>query len=533
MISKYKLLFTFTLIAFLLLVNNHSIPLWDQDESAYAGFGYEMKTTGNWLVPDFMYSDVHRKPPLHFWNITLSYYLFGYNEFAVRFSSFLAILGTFLLLYFQGRKFVAEPVAYQSLWVLAGSFLVTSLAKVAVTDATVLFFSTLCAFAALNVLKSPSKHWIFIYWLGIAFGALTKGPPVIAFTGIFTVLLMIFHKNRWNLLKLHPWFFMPIALLPAVVWGYLTYLNDGGIFLQWMYEWYILKRIDGQVFGQTGPIGTHLLGIMAFFALFIRFIPLAIFNGVKGAIQKNESYLLVVLWWVAGWFFYEFSPSKLPAYVIAAHIPFALLIAFEMQKLKERNIFKNVLAIFHYLIFGGLGLLLLFIHQWVEIPSQLNLVRYVFATFLIIYTVVLVIQKNRQNEAKYYQYGAFLFVILAWIFMPTISNLLNSSKQIAEVLPTANTENQKKVYIAYNFGRQPSLPYYLKLKGYDVQDATRLYKSELKKLTDEAPQSIFLMNQEQYEYILIESNRKWSVQNISTLMIDRRGATNYYLIQSE
>ena len=85
--------YIFLFIIVILIMNNWSIPLWDQDEAAYAGFGYIMNESGNWLVPNFMYSDVHRKPPLHFWNIALSYKLFGYNEFAVRFPSFLAILG--------------------------------------------------------------------------------------------------------------------------------------------------------------------------------------------------------------------------------------------------------------------------------------------------------------------------------------------------------------------------------------------------------------------------------------------------------
>jgi 4-amino-4-deoxy-L-arabinose transferase-like glycosyltransferase len=89
MIEQHKVKWSFLAITFLLLINNWSIPLWDQDESAYAGFAFNMIEQHNWLVPDFPFSDVHRKPPLHFWNIAVFNKIFGYNTFAIRFSSVL------------------------------------------------------------------------------------------------------------------------------------------------------------------------------------------------------------------------------------------------------------------------------------------------------------------------------------------------------------------------------------------------------------------------------------------------------------
>jgi len=177
-----KLFLSFIAIFVLLLLNNHNVPFWDQDEPAYAGFAFNMLEQNQWVIPDFPFSDVHRKPPLHFWLIAFFNFIFGYNEFTVRFSSSLAIFGVLLLVYFQGRKFFTEQTAYYSLWILAGSFLVTAIAKIAVTDATVLFFITLCAFGLLNVLYSRSKKWVFLFWIAIALGTLTKGPPVLFFT---------------------------------------------------------------------------------------------------------------------------------------------------------------------------------------------------------------------------------------------------------------------------------------------------------------------------------------------------------------
>ena len=88
------------LLAINLLVNNHQVSLWDEDEAAYAGFAQTMVETGNWVTPNYPQSVIHRKTPLHFWVIGGSYQIFGENEFAVRFSSSLAIFLTCLLVYF-------------------------------------------------------------------------------------------------------------------------------------------------------------------------------------------------------------------------------------------------------------------------------------------------------------------------------------------------------------------------------------------------------------------------------------------------
>ena len=78
--------------------------LWEQDEAAYAGFAYNMLEKDNYVIPDFEWSWPHRKPPFHFWLIAASYSLFGYNEFATRIPSVLAILTSLFLLYFFTKR---------------------------------------------------------------------------------------------------------------------------------------------------------------------------------------------------------------------------------------------------------------------------------------------------------------------------------------------------------------------------------------------------------------------------------------------
>ena len=83
-----KFLLLFIALTFIWLFGNNWVSFWDQDEAAYAGFAKTMIETGNWLQPDFMWSEVHRKPPLHFWNIALSYKIFGINLLVLKIFTF-------------------------------------------------------------------------------------------------------------------------------------------------------------------------------------------------------------------------------------------------------------------------------------------------------------------------------------------------------------------------------------------------------------------------------------------------------------
>ena len=208
------------ILIMLLFINNGNVSLWDQDESAYAAFAYKMNETGNYLIPDFYWSSMHRKPPLHFWNIAGSYKIFGVNEFAVRFPSALSIALLYLALYFFARKISGDRrMPIYSVIVLATCFFIPFIAKVSVTDATLLLFSTLCAIALYHVLEKQSLFWLLTFWICFALALLTKGPPIILFTGVLGLLILIFHPGRKGLLRLHPWFFSSAGISTSYLLG--------------------------------------------------------------------------------------------------------------------------------------------------------------------------------------------------------------------------------------------------------------------------------------------------------------------------
>ena len=525
-IDKRLIFIVFSLILFMLLVNN-GLSLWDQDEAAYAGFGKRMVESGDWLIPDFPWSDVHRKTPFHFWNISVFYTLFGISEFTMRLSSVLYTFGTMLLVFFGLKDQLGERVAFASVFVLASSFLVPTLAKVAVTDATLLFLSTLCGVSVIKVLLDFKWRWVFIFWFSFALALLTKGPPVIIFTGGLAGLVLLFSSKRWALLKFHPWFGLPLACLPLYLWGSSTVAVDGGEFIEWMYDWYVLERISGSVFGQTGPPGTHLLGMILFFLPFAIFVPRVFRDLFRGFKHRMGIYFLIGLWFIAGWLVYEFSASKLPAYVIVAHVPFAVLIAKVLVdldlkgRLAEKQ-WKIILSISTGLVCTSI-LLFPFVVSW---AADLKVsVIILIPVFLGIHLYNL--WGGRGFRLKFYLGIWLVFQVVAWTFVyPVVDDYKNTTQELATDLCEI-LKSETQVFVANPQGRPPSLFFYLESCFEAVTEEFRLAELQ-KQYESDSPTALILMEHQLKKFEA--KYGKLAVLKYEASLSDRKNPTVYYIL---
>src|SRR5438876_10836615 len=84
------------LAALLFFLGLGSLGLTDRDEGRNAEAGREMFETGDWISPTFNYEPRYAKPVFLYWLMSLSYRLFGVNEFAARLPS--ALFGVALIL---------------------------------------------------------------------------------------------------------------------------------------------------------------------------------------------------------------------------------------------------------------------------------------------------------------------------------------------------------------------------------------------------------------------------------------------------
>ncbi len=532
-VSLYKIL-VFIGLAFLLFVNNGKVSLWDEDEAAYAGFAKHMIESKNYVVPQFVWSDVHRKPPLHFWLIAAAYKIFGVNEFAVRFFVALSLLGVYLLIYFMGKHFIPERAAFYSAIILGTSFFAPLLGKVAVTDGLLLFFHTLAGFSLLYVLEE--RKWIYVFWfyLAVTFGLLVKGPPILIFTGFFVILLYIFHPKRKNLLILHPWFFGWIALAPLLIWGYLAWKQNPG-FVKWLIDWYILKRIHGEVFGQTGPIGYYIVTIVLFFSAYFAFFPAAFKNAISSFWKKEKKqWFLIGAWMVSGWLFYEFLKSKLPTYVIAAYPGFAMALGYQIYLYETKQADYQLTkwsSIFHFIIALSIGLGLVIFGQkimdYTTYTQTLGIVTiYIMLTS---YALVTIWVKDYKRTAKALMFNSWLFLFFTFtLLLPRLDNLRNATYRVA-VYIGKYSKPQSTVVVANDYAQPPSLPFYLQRHCPKDKFIYTENFSTIVKLYNNNQYCVLILNKKLAERF--EKKYPFAyVKHIESLAVDRKGNLDYYII---
>ena len=204
----------FVLLGFCFVVyflNLGQWDLWNPDEPRYGQVAREMVQGRDWILMHFNGRTYGDKPPLFFWLIALSSYLWqGFTSFSVRFPSALfgtlAILITFLL----GKKLFDPQTGFLSGLILATSTEFAYLSTRANIDATLTFFTTaslLCFLQwylwnqqDLDRKRNMGKLCIYGFYVGMALGTLTKGPVGFILPLLVSLIFLIVLKD-WKTMK--------------------------------------------------------------------------------------------------------------------------------------------------------------------------------------------------------------------------------------------------------------------------------------------------------------------------------------------
>lgn len=173
-----------------------SRPLFPIDETRYLTVAWEMRHSGNWILPTLNWEAYDHKPPALFWLINLFWTLFGFSQktaMAVPFVASFSVLALSGILASRMRP-SSQSFPFVTTVLLAGSlpFLIYS---------PLIMFDVLLTGAVLGGLlclwqyvQTAQKRYLLGFALAVGTGALIKGPVILLHL-LFPVVLVRFWKG--------------------------------------------------------------------------------------------------------------------------------------------------------------------------------------------------------------------------------------------------------------------------------------------------------------------------------------------------
>jgi 4-amino-4-deoxy-L-arabinose transferase-like glycosyltransferase len=326
--------------------------LWNPDEPRYAQVAKEMVDRGDWVLMHVNGNTYVDKPPLFFWLIALSSFLWqGFTSFSVRFpSAFLSTL-TVLLTFFLGKKLYDSWTGFLSALILATSFEFAYLSTRANIDATLTFLITVSLFLFLGWyhygpphsaslpqeekqgvreiwVKSGNRGNLLIYgfYIGMAFATLTKGPVGFILPLLVSLVYLAVQKD-WKAMKrmrLLTGMGLLIAIvlswyLPAVLRGGQTFLNET------LLHQTVARFAKGT--SHVRPIYYYFANFPVDFLPWFLFLPGAIVYGLSKRREGiSKDFLFLLVWFVVIFLFFSFSKGKRAIYLLPLYPTVSLLV---------------------------------------------------------------------------------------------------------------------------------------------------------------------------------------------------------------
>jgi 4-amino-4-deoxy-L-arabinose transferase-like glycosyltransferase len=308
-------------------VNLGQWDLWNPDEPRYAQVSREMVNGGDWILMHrngALYTD---KPPLFFWLIALSSFLWqGFNPFAVRIPSALFGTLTVLLTFFIGKRLYSSRTGFLSGLILATSVQFAFLSTRGNIDTTLTFFTTASIFCFLRWYQgrpegeaSPARIKglaFYGYYGGMALATLAKGPVGFILPFGATLFFLLVQKEWQGVKKMRLLPGLLVFLAVVLAWYFPAVLKGG--------EYYLDETLLHHSIDRFAKGSAHIRSIFYFFYNFpgdflpwIIFLPAAMAYGFSRAMTaKRKEFLFLMVWFVFIFLFFTLSKGKRGLYLL-------------------------------------------------------------------------------------------------------------------------------------------------------------------------------------------------------------------------
>lgn len=346
-----------------------ALPALDRDESRFAQATAQMLETGDFVRISFLDTPREKKPVGIHWLQAASVSALSSPEardiWAYRIPSLLGAMLAAAACAWGASAFWGWRGGLLAGAVLGASMLLSTEAGIAKTDAVLCGCVTLSMAALARIYARwrlpdpPAKAPRFttaMFWLGIAFGLLVKGPVapmVVLFAGL--ALWALDRKAPWARTLRWGWGVVTILAVCGPWAMAITVATDGG-FWGAAIGGDLAPKLEGGHESHGAPPGLHTLlsPLLLFPATLL--LPAAVAAGVRGWREPGVRFALA--WLVPTWLLFEILPTKLVHYPLPAYGGLAFLAAAAAAQPIGRisRAVGAVLSVLVGLLFGAVAL---------------------------------------------------------------------------------------------------------------------------------------------------------------------------------
>lgn len=337
------------LLVFISLFYGLNAPLFDEDEGFYAEGSREMLANNEFVTITANGQQRYDKPPLVFWMVAGSQWLFGAREWAVRLPSVIMSLALILLMCRFSKQYSGLESSGKLVVFFVGSVQLSMISKAAIADATLQF---LLVSVMLNLWKfihhEKKKHLVLAYAAaGVAF--LAKGPVAVLIpAGVILIYALRFKEWKLILRLLH----LPSLLLFFVIvipWFYLCYQKVGFFVMEDFFLKHNVGRFTNAMESHGGSwfyyIPVFFLGLIPF--AFVHFKTLLQWK----AWRSDRLNFFLAAWFILVFVLFSASGTKLPHYILLGYVPLLMMSAGRNTEMEWKGVlFSGVFLVAVFLI---------------------------------------------------------------------------------------------------------------------------------------------------------------------------------------
>jgi 4-amino-4-deoxy-L-arabinose transferase-like glycosyltransferase len=276
-----------------------------------------MMDAGDYVTPSFNFQLRMNKPVLSYWNVALSYRLFGISEWSERLP--IAIGGVVIIAaaFALARVLGGTLAGLLAALVLATSPRLLLLARRIIIDIHITMWMSLVLlfFALAETAPRRRRLYLCLMYVAAGFGVLTKGPVAVFLPGLVFFIYLASQKRIADLRHMMLPTGALISLAIVVPWYYLLYREHG-----WEY---IGTFIFGENLGRYAePVGDQSRGLLFYIPVMLAdlfpwslLIPFALWWAVRVGRDLHIARLLLI-WIAVIVVFFSFSGTKEDLYIL-------------------------------------------------------------------------------------------------------------------------------------------------------------------------------------------------------------------------